>query len=344
MIGPGCVLGAEGPVTLDNCLLERNVKLAGGYFSGAVFLDGASFGSGAHVRAGTLLEEGASCAHTVGLKQTVLMPYATLGSLINFCDCMLSGGTGPRDHSEVGSSYIHFNFTAHQDKATPSLMGNVPDGVMLESAPIFLGGQGGLVGPRRIAFGTVVAAGTILRRDVLKEGRLVFGQNTGRMKEVAYDLSVYGDVRHILKNNYNYIANLHALHAWYSFARPQLMLDDAYARGCVEGAKLQVESMVEERIKRLDQLADKLKKSLSSSGVTGAVTQAHEDFVEQWPEIREKLLIKNDGGDAVLRDSFLAGLHAGGGNYVENLRAQSDDIRTMCNRWLHSIVDELDVA
>ena len=80
------------------------------------------------MRRGTILEEHASCAHTVGLKQTILFPYVTLGSLINFCDCFMAGGTGPRNHSEVGSSYIHFNFSANQDKATASLLGMCPRG------------------------------------------------------------------------------------------------------------------------------------------------------------------------------------------------------------------------
>ncbi len=149
-IGPGCRIGAEAPATLVNCRVGRGVRFNGGFAEEAVFLDGASAGSGAHIRPGTLFEEQASCAHAVGLKQTILMPYVTLGSLINFCDCLMAGGTGPKDHSEVGSSYIHFNFTAHQDKATPSLIGDVPRGVMLDRPPIFLGGQGGLVGPVRI--------------------------------------------------------------------------------------------------------------------------------------------------------------------------------------------------
>jgi len=160
-IGPGCEIGAEGAVVIENCQLGRGVKLKGGYFSGSVFLDGANMGGGAHVREGTILEEEASGAHAVGLKQTVLLPFVTLGSLINFCDILMAGGTSRKNHSEVGSSYIHFNFTPNQDKATASLVGDVSRGVLLNQNPIFLGGQGGLVGPARIAYGTVIAAGGI---------------------------------------------------------------------------------------------------------------------------------------------------------------------------------------
>ena len=76
---------------------------ASGFAHGAVLLDGASLGANAHARPGTLLEERASTAHTVGLKHTLLLSFVTLGSLINFCDCLMAGGRSRRDHSEVGS-------------------------------------------------------------------------------------------------------------------------------------------------------------------------------------------------------------------------------------------------
>ena len=172
-ISKGVKIGQEGPATIENCYLGPDVALMGGYFQESVFLEGAHCGLGAHVRQGTILEEQAGIAHTVGLKQTILFPYVTLGSLINFCDCLMAGGTSRQNHSEVGSSYIHFNYTPYQDKATPSLIGDVPRGVMLKQPPVFLGGQGGLVGPCRLAFGTVVAAGTICRKDQLEENHLV---------------------------------------------------------------------------------------------------------------------------------------------------------------------------
>lgn len=136
-------LGYESPVTIENCQIGTNVDLKGGFLRQAVLLDKVSIGYGSHIREGTILEEETSIAHMVGLKHTILLPFVTLGSLINFCDCFMSGGTSRRDHSEVGSSYIHFNYTPNQDKATASLIGDVPNGVMLNQRPIFLGGQGG---------------------------------------------------------------------------------------------------------------------------------------------------------------------------------------------------------
>ncbi|MDD5476043.1 MAG: UDP-N-acetylglucosamine pyrophosphorylase, partial [Syntrophales bacterium] len=102
LISAGARLGEEGPVTLADCRLGRNVALKAGYFRESVFLDRASMGSGAQVREGCLLEEEANGAHTVGLKQTILFPFVTLGSLVNLCDCLMAGGTSRKDHSEVG--------------------------------------------------------------------------------------------------------------------------------------------------------------------------------------------------------------------------------------------------
>jgi hypothetical protein len=99
------------------------------------------------------VEEESSGAHCVGLKQTILFPALTLGASSNFCDCLMAGGTGRKDHSEVGSSYIHFNFTPDADKTTPSLMGMFP-AVMLRERPIFLGGRGGMVGPLGVGYGS----------------------------------------------------------------------------------------------------------------------------------------------------------------------------------------------
>ena len=118
-IAQGACIGSEGPVMIDNCYIGPDVELKCGYFKNAVFLEGASLGYGSHVRDGTILEEQASTAHCVGLKQTILMPFVTLGSLINFCDCLMAGGTSRKDHSEVGSSFIHFNFNPQSGQSHP---------------------------------------------------------------------------------------------------------------------------------------------------------------------------------------------------------------------------------
>ena len=293
-IGPGAQIGAESPVTLRNCQVGKDAVVSGGFLDGTTMLDGASAGDGFHSRPGTLLEECSSVAHTVGLKQTVLMPYVTLGSLINFCDVLMAGGTGSDNHSEVGSSYIHFNFTPHQDKATASLVGDVPRGVLLDQKPIFLGGQGGLVGPCRIAYGTVVAAGCVLRRDVLEENQLVTGSSTTALRTRPYDAVKYGRVEGILENGLVYLGNILALRAWYDHARRPVMAKTPWEAACWEGARKRLGEVWKERVKRLDQLAGKFVASVEAAGEqrTSLVFAAQSRFIAEWPQIRERLMTR----------------------------------------------------
>ena len=123
-IGAGAEVGAEGPATVVDGVLGPKARIDAGYLEGAVLLDGARVGWGAHVRPGTLLEEQASTAHCVGLKHTILLSFVTVGSVVNLCDLLMAGGTSRNDHSEVGSGFIHFNFTpwgVSGDKATASI-------------------------------------------------------------------------------------------------------------------------------------------------------------------------------------------------------------------------------
>ncbi len=290
LIMSGCEIGYENPVTIENCQLGSEVKLKGGFFSQSTFLGKAVLGSGAHIRGGCLLEEEANVAHTVGLKQTILFPFVTLGSLINFCDCLMAGGTDRKNHSEVGSSYIHFNYTPNQDKATPSLLGDVPKGVMLNQRPIFLGGQGGLVGPVRIGYGTVIAAGSIYRKDFIKGDRLLFTASNLKKPQPIY-FGLYPGIKRIITNNINYIANIITLRRWYIDVRSLFFLRNPMEKALYESALEKVEMVISERIKRLKEVSDKMPRSIE---LYKKIMEKHTlqrqqalrgDIFEQWSNI-----------------------------------------------------------
>jgi UDP-N-acetylglucosamine/UDP-N-acetylgalactosamine diphosphorylase len=341
-IGPGAQIGAESPVTLRNCQIGKDAVVSGGFLDGTTVLDGATVGDGFHSRPGTLLEECSSVAHTVGLKQTVLMPYVTLGSLINFCDVLMAGGTGSDNHSEVGSSYIHFNFTPHQDKATASLVGDVPRGVLLDQKPIFLGGQGGLVGPCRIAYGTVVAAGCVLRRDVLEENQLVTGSSTTALRTRPYDAVKYGRVEGILENGLAYLGNILALRAWYDHARRPVMAKTPWGVACCEGARRRLGEIWKERVKRLDQLAGKFVASVEAAGEqrTSLVFAAQSRFIAEWPQIRERLAARwsqplTPEGAAAEAVQTLAQAE----DCRRGVTSLSPAMKTAVTAWLQAVVD-----
>ena len=348
LISSGTKLGGEAPVAVADCRLGRGVELKGGFFSSSVFLDQANMGSGARVREGCLLEEEANGSHTVGLKQTILFPFVTLGSLINFCDVFLAGGTSRKDHSEVGSSYIHFNYAPNQDKATASLLGDVPRGVMLREPPIFLGGQGGLVGPARIGFGTVIVAGSVWRGDCPEGGKLLRQEGQPAYAK-AFHPGLYGDIRSRVTNNVLYLANLLALRQWYFHVRRSFPGDPEMGEALYQGAMEILEAALVERLARFKALAEKMGISLELGerfmpGKTrGDILRQQREFRERWPELETCLTDRQeDVAGREQRDGFLAKLasvrEAQGSDYIRVIRSLDRDVASLGTLWLERMV------
>jgi hypothetical protein len=226
LVAPGALIGSEGPATVVDSAIGERAEVASGYVSGAVLLHKARIGPNGHVRPGTLLEEEASTAHSVGLKQTILMSFVTLGSVINCCDCLISGGRFRSNHTEVGSGFIHFNFTPwgeNGDKATPSLIGGVPKGAFLREERIFLGGISGMIGPGRVEFGSLTVAGQVIRSDV--SANRIHGE-AQRQVDAPWDFQPRDLSGARAVKNLEYIGHLVALQSWYVCVRkPRILLD-----------------------------------------------------------------------------------------------------------------------
>ncbi len=358
LIMRGVKLGLEGPVTVEDCQIGPHVELKGGFFRGSVFLEEASIGYGAHVRDGCILEEKASGAHTVGIKQTILFPFVTMGSLINFCDCLMAGGTSRKNHSEVGSSYIHFNYTANQDKATPSLIGDVPRGVMLNQAPIFLGGQGGLVGPIRVEYGTVVAAGVVCRSDIPESGKLVLAQGFDRQSDEGssqisnFYPGMYWSVKRQVINNINYVSNLVALRHWYTRVRSLFFAANTMDETLYEGVVDKLDMALGERTERFKSLAEKMPESADryravvKGQVNGKLLTQKQELFERWQDV-EGVFSRNleNPGDPSLREPFLEEVNRQikekGAHYLEVIQGLDKAWSSKGTEWLQGIVDAI---
>jgi bifunctional UDP-N-acetylglucosamine pyrophosphorylase/glucosamine-1-phosphate N-acetyltransferase len=344
VISAGSRLGYETPATIENCRIGAGVELKGGFFSHSVFLEKASMGMGAHVREGCILEEEANGAHCVGLKQTILFPFVTLGSLINFCDCLMAGGTSRKNHSEVGSSYIHFNFTPDADKTTPSLIGDVPRGVMLNQPPIFLGGQGGIVGPLRLGYGNIVAAGSVLRHDHRADNKLIFETacNNGVKDFVP---SSYPGFGRIVKNNIIYLANLAALETWYRQVRKPFFETQEFGALVYAGVLDQLSLARDERLKRLKAMAAKAAAPLTQEHLKEpAVTK--QALYEKFGPIAGMFSgnIQNDAvekaGDTFLND-FEKAVGNSKVNYIETIQGLPAKVSSNGVMWLNGLVNSL---
>jgi len=345
LIMSGVKLGSRSPVTIKNCQLGKNVELKGGYFEGSTFLDSANMGDGAEVREGCLLEEEANGAHTVGLKQTILFPFVTLGSIVNFCDILMAGGTNRRNHSEVGSSYIHFNYTPNQDKATASLIGDVAHGVMLNQPPIFLGGQGGIVGPSQIGYKTVIAAGVIYRGDCPQGHKLLMGKEPQK-EDMDFYPGLYWSVKKRVINSIEYIANIIALRQWYLIVRSKFYQGSEMEKLLYEGAVEKLELIFNERIKRFNQLVGKMEKSIELYKSIKGI-EVSNDLINQKRELFENIQEIEKGfneclsysGDEELKAEFLNNLDLKNKDFISEIQNLSEEIKKVGTSWLLSIVE-----
>lgn len=343
-------LGYEAPVTLMDCQLGPDVELRGGYFADSVFLNKAVMGSNAQVRSGCLLEEESGGNHTIGLKQTILFPFVQLGSLVNFCDCLMAGGTSRKNHSEVGSSYIHFNYTPQQDKATASLIGDVPRGVMLGEPPIFLGGQGGLVGPAKIDYGTVLPAGFICRQDCTT-GEMPAPSPVSSSRSKIFVPGVYGDINRKVRNNIEYAANLLALRQWYRHVRRGFFTGEKYGEALYSGACAILDGAVAERLKQLSLFVRNLDHSVAAEAQISKrrypdkVWRTQKQFLHDWPKMEAYLSGKHEEKTGLKkRDSFvniMEGLAGKGNSYLEAIKLLTPAQAQKGSGWLKDIVDHI---
>jgi UDP-N-acetylglucosamine/UDP-N-acetylgalactosamine diphosphorylase len=257
----------------------------------------------------------------------------------------MAGGTSRKNHSEVGSSYIHFNFTPDGNKTTPSLIGDVPKGVMLNQPAIFLGGQGGIVGPVRLGYGNVVAAGSILRRDMLKDSKIITGI-TYPGAVIDFAPHAYSGLSRLVANNIIYMANLIALEQWYIHVRQSFFTMQEFGKLIYAGVLEKLSFARNERIKRFRAfikkipLSNKKCKCLTKTEIRRC--ELH-DNIDQACE-----LFGGDVSDipgSQQRDNFLNAFHShkkeNNANYIEVIQSMPSSVSQQGVQWLDQIVKGL---
>ena len=328
-IGAGTKIGQSGHARVHDCQIGRNCEIGAGTYDGATLLEGACVRGFAELRPGTLLEEDVEAAHSVAFKNTILTATCVTGSIINYCDLFMSGGTSRSDHSEVGSGVVHFNFDPRQDK-WGSLLGDVR-GVLLRSAPVFVGGQVGLVAPIHVDFGAVVAAGSIVRHDV-GPGCVHF--EVARTQHVdGFDREIYTGLKRKIRSTAKLVGNLWALSSWY--AQVRLPSADSDQSVLYEAARGQMQRHIDERVKRIGKVIGKLPRSLEKAHgkVRDELRAEHEMLIEQQSHIEGALIRPASAAppEAFLREYELARKTKG---HLDSIRAVSDERAEMAANWL----------
>jgi carbonic anhydrase/acetyltransferase-like protein (isoleucine patch superfamily) len=328
-IGAKAQIGISGLARIHEAQIGPSVVLGAGSYEKCVLLHGAKVRGFAEFRPGTVLEEEAETGHNAGLKNTVFTAGVVAGSLINFCDVLLTGGSSRHDHSEVGSGTVHFNFDPKGDKFG-SLMGDAT-GCLLKGRRIFVGGNAGIVAPVHLAFGVVVAAGSIVRKDVA-ENQLSAGDTPGQSGN--YDLDRYFDLSRKFYTTAKLVGNLHALRAWYRKIRlPYAQSED---KPIYLAADVEFDRHIRHRVTELARVIGKLEKSLSKP----YENSQSRSFCEQ-----HRMLLRNNDriNSFLLREEYAEAPVRLVAEYenLRNDRNHSDSVRSLTHEASHAAADFL---
>ena len=192
---------------------------------------------------------------------------------------------------------------------------------MLNQPPIFLGGQGGIVGPLRLGYGTVVAAGSILRQDCPEDNRLIADAAHGSGTK-DFIPAAYPNIGRILQNNILYIANLAALESWYMHVRESYFAAQEFGPLIYAGAGDQLSLAKKERLKRLKAVAEVCCLSLLA-GEVGAGQHGQRQAFYECVRSMEDLFAEGIRSDATekAREAFITAFQKTVGsdrkNYIE---------------------------
>ncbi len=338
-IGAGSRIGISGHARIENCQIGRDVELGAGSYQDATLLDSVRVRGFAEIREGTLIEEQVDVAHSAAFKNTILTATVVTGSLINFCDIFMSGGTSREDHSEVGSGAIHFNFDPRGDKWS-SMVGDAT-GILMRSAPIFIGGNSGLVGPVAVDFGAVVAAGSIVRRDV--GANCVHSEAMRSGEAQPFDRERYAMLGRKFIRTARLVGTLRALDAWYAQVRLPFATDDQ--KPLYEAARRQIERHIAERARRLQTIISKLDRSVGkweqAPGEDGTrCIREHRLLIESQDGIAKTLL--DPGSPLTAPEQAIEAYQKqdASGRHIPRTRHLDDASAEAFSRWLQAIADQ----
>jgi len=217
---------------------------------------------------------------------------------------------------------------------------------MLNQPPIFLGGQGGLVGPSQIGYNTVIAAGVIYRGDCPQGHKLLLGKEPQK-EDMDFYPGLYWNIKKRVINCIEYIANIIALRQWYKMVRSKFYQGSDMQKLLYEGAVEKIEIIFNERVKRFKALANKMEKSL---GLYKSVmcNKASEELINQKRELIEnKQKIENSfieclsySGHKEKRDEFLKSINLTNNDYINVIRNLNENNIEVGTSWLLSIIEK----
>ncbi|HEY5653459.1 MAG TPA: hypothetical protein VIR63_03710, partial [Pontiella sp.] len=177
------------------------------------------------------------------------------------------------------------------------------------------------------------------RKDLSIENQLYVA---GSLKSTTqpYEMGVYGKVDRIIKNNLAYIGNILALREWYRVVRSRFIRDQ-FDQSVLDGGMMNLNLILKERIKCLDDLSYKMEYSSQWLKDNDRVIEEQLRFGASWSDIKNKLTQEVPDQNADTLERFAAGFTVDE-SYIETIQALDPSLRNEGCSWLQSIVDSIE--
>ena len=219
---------------------------------------------------------------------------------------------------------------------------------MLDQPPIFLGGQGGIVGTMPSQFRQCYCRRFHLPQGYYKDRQTDSGKQV-RSGSLAFQPGVYSNLKRLVTNNTIYLANVLALRQWYHYIRP-LFVGPVFHNHCATGLQRQVDRIIFERTARIDQLIEKANVSLDyfttqSKGTTLQI-KVHQALIANQEALMaffNKVCQKSFLGEAKQFDLFqreICRQPACDAGYIDTMQALSQETKECGTRWFGSVVQD----
>ena len=212
----------------------------------------------------------------------------------------------------------------------------------MDQRPIFLGGQGGLIGPVRMEYGVTVGAGSMVRKDILSANQIHIPKPMTELSQPNNGRALYFSIDRKLRNNLIYIGNLIALKHWYLNIRKPLMAGDDFSRACFDGALTNLNGAIKERISRIGKFVDKLPDSIEQLGEleqTEKLINRQKELSKCWPDM-VRSLEKLSSEPVSVPTPLTEALETNSSGYIATVKAFSPEVKAAGVNWLQDMVDQ----
>lgn len=171
-------------------------------------------------------------------------------------------------------------------------------------------------------------------------------------RSIPFHQGLYSNIKRLVMQNTNYIANLIALRRWYLDVRSRVIGSGKMEKALLAGALDILMAGVNERLKTFGEIAEGMDRSIEvyrfvSRKTHDPLIEKSKEFAAKWPRMKDHFLeALEEEGDERAKETILTGVDRStaehGVRYLEVIKGLDDNEAALGTGWLQGIVDRIE--